>query len=97
MMSFSRKLGVPRSMLPTVIHPVRFGETDASSWCPHQKWLAMLATAGCDLWQACFEVVMAKESYGTGCFMLMTRKQRCSFADGLLTIRLGMGDPASHN
>src|SRR5215831_4508960 len=92
------ELGVPRAMLPAVKPSSGvFGETDAEFFgAPIQ----MAGDAGdqqaATFGQACFEVGMAKNTYGTGCFMLMnTGSTGVPSQNGLLTtIGWGTGDPA---
>lgn len=91
------ELGVPRSMLPTVMPSSGvYGETDAEFFGGPIKMAGdagdqQAATFG----QACFEVGMAKNTYGTGCFMLMnTGDKGVPSQNGLLTtIGWGMGEP----
>lgn len=82
------ELGIPRAMLPRVMDSSGiFGETDAEFFGGPIKIAGdagdqQAATFG----QACFEVGMAKNTYGTGCFMLMnTGKQGVPSQNGLLT------------
>jgi glycerol kinase len=82
------ELGIPRSMLPTVeASSGVFGETDPEFFgAPIQ----MAGDAGdqqaATFGQACYEVGMAKNTYGTGCFMLMnTGTQGVPSQNGLLT------------
>jgi glycerol kinase len=82
------ELGVPRSMLPTVMPSSGvYGETDAEFFGAPIKMAGdagdqQAATFG----QACFEVGMAKNTYGTGCFMLMnTGNKAVPSQNGLLT------------
>jgi len=90
------ELGVPHSMLPTVMPSSGvFGETDAEFFGAPLKLAGVAgdqqaATFG----QACFEVGMAKNTYGTGCFMLMnTGSKGVPSQNGLLTtIGWGLGD-----
>ncbi len=82
------ELGVPRSMLPTVMPSSGvFGETDAEFFGAP---IPMAGDAGdqqaATFGQACYEVGMAKNTYGTGCFMLMnTGTQGVPSQNGLLT------------
>jgi glycerol kinase len=93
------ELGVPRSMLPTVLPSSGiFGETDPEFFGGPIKMAGdagdqQAATFG----QACYEVGMAKNTYGTGCFMLMnTGNKGVPSENGLLTtIAWGLGDPKS--
>ncbi|HEY7127313.1 MAG TPA: glycerol kinase GlpK [Ktedonobacterales bacterium] len=93
-----KELGVPRAMLPNVLPSSGvFGETDPEFFGRSIKIAGdagdqQAATFG----QACFEVGMAKNTYGTGCFMLMnTGNKGVPSQNGLLTtIGWGMGDPA---
>ncbi|HZH05211.1 MAG TPA: glycerol kinase, partial [Lautropia sp.] len=68
-----RLLGVPRSMLPQV-HPSShiFGETDAQHLGGSLRIGGIAGDQQAALFgQACFTSGMAKNTYGTGCFMLM--------------------------
>src|SRR5205085_4982417 len=83
-----KELGVPRSMLPTVMPSSGvFGETDPEFFGGAIKMAGdagdqQAATFG----QACYEVGMAKNTYGTGSFMLMnTGHKGVPSQHGLLT------------
>ncbi|HET8843371.1 MAG TPA: glycerol kinase GlpK [Ktedonobacteraceae bacterium] len=83
-----RELGIPRAMLPRVMASSGvFGETDPEFFGAPIKIAGdagdqQAATFG----QACFAVGMAKNTYGTGCFMLMnTGTQGVPSQNGLLT------------
>src|SRR5437868_7193227 len=90
------ELGVPRSMLPTVMPSSGvYGETDPEFFGGAIKMAGdagdqQAATFG----QACFEVGMGKNTYGTGCFMLMnTGNKAVPSQNGLLTtIGWGIGN-----
>jgi len=90
------ELGVPHSMLPTVMpSSAVYGETDAEFFGAPIKMAGdagdqQAATFG----QACFDVGMAKNTYGTGCFMLMnTGNKGVPSQNGLLTtIGWGIGN-----
>ncbi|GLV54592.1 glycerol kinase 2 [Dictyobacter sp. S3.2.2.5] len=92
-----KELGVPRSMLPTVMpSSTIYGETDPEFFGGPIKMAGIAgdqqaATFG----QACYEVGMAKNTYGTGSFMLMNTGSRdVPSKNGLLTtIAWGLGDP----
>jgi glycerol kinase len=92
------ELGIPRSMLPTVMpSSAIYGETDAEFFGAPIKLGGIAgdqqaATFG----QACYEVGMAKNTYGTGSFMLMnTGAESVPSQNGLLTtIAWGLNDPA---
>jgi glycerol kinase len=82
------ELGIPEAMLPTVMPSSGvFGETDAELFGAPIKIAGVAgdqqaATFG----QVCYEVGMAKNTYGTGCFMLMnTGTQPVASEHGLLT------------
>jgi glycerol kinase len=83
-----KELGVPRAMLPTVMPSSGvFGETDPEFF---GGAIPMAGDAGdqqaATFGQACFEVGMAKNTYGTGCFMLMnTGTKGVPSQHGLLT------------
>src|SRR5579863_5675020 len=93
-----KEFGIPRSMLPTVMPSSGvFGETDAEFFGASIKMAGdagdqQAATFG----QACYDVGMAKNTYGTGCFMLMnTGSKGVPSQNGLLTtLGWGLGDPA---
>ena len=95
------ELGIPRSMLPDVMpSSTLYGETDPEFFGAPIKIAGdagdqRAATFG----QACYEIGMAKNTYGTGCFMLMnTGGKAVPSQNGLLTtIGWGMGNPASPN
>jgi glycerol kinase len=92
------ELGIPRSMLPTVMpSSAVYGETDAEFFGAP---IVMAGDAGdqqaATFGQACYEVGMAKNTYGTGCFMLMnTGSKGVPSQNGLLTtLAWGLGEPA---
>ncbi len=81
-------LGIPRAMLPEVLPSSHvFGETD------EQHFGATIPIAGCagdqqaaTFGQACFEEGSAKNTYGTGCFLLLnTGEQPIASQNNLLT------------
>ncbi|WP_376796434.1 glycerol kinase GlpK [Thermogemmatispora sp.] len=83
-----KELGVPRAMLPQVMpSSTVYGETDPEFFGAPIKIAGVAgdqqaATFG----QACFEVGMAKNTYGTGSFMLMNTGERgVASKNGLLT------------
>jgi len=90
------ELGVPRSMLPTVMPSSGvFGETDPEFFGAPIKLAGdagdqQAATFG----QACYEVGMSKNTFGTGNFMLMNTGTRgVPSQNGLLTtIGWGIGE-----
>jgi glycerol kinase len=92
-----KEFGIPRSMLPTVLPSSGiFGETDAEFFGAP---IPMAGDAGdqqaATFGQACYEVGMAKNTYGTGCFMLMnTGSKGVPSQNGLLTtLAWGLGNP----
>jgi glycerol kinase len=93
-----KELGIPHSMLPKVMPSSGvFGETDPEFFGGPIKMAGdagdqQAATFG----QACYEVGMAKNTYGTGCFMLMnTGSKGVPSQNGLLTtLGWGLNDPA---
>ncbi len=92
------ELGIPRSMLPNVLPSSGvFGETDPEFFGAP---IPMAGDAGdqqaATFGQACYEVGMAKNTYGTGSFMLMnTGTKGVPSQNGLLTtLAWGLGDPA---
>src|SRR5689334_11293282 len=94
-----KELEIPRAMLPKVMPSSGvFGETDPEFFGGPIKMAGdagdqQAATFG----QTCYEVGMAKNTYGTGSFMLMnTGSKGVPSQNGLLTtIGWGLGDPAS--
>ena len=92
------ELGVPRSMLPTVMpSSAVYGETEAEFFGSPLRIAGIAgdqqaATFG----QACYQIGMAKNTYGTGSFMLLnTGYDAVPSQNGLLTtIAWGLGDPA---
>lgn len=95
-----KELGVPRSMLPEVKPSSGvFGETDSEFFGGAIKMAGdagdqQAATFG----QACYEVGMAKNTFGTGNFMLMnTGSKGVPSQNGLLTtIAWGIGNQVTY-
>ena len=94
------ELGVPRAMLPTVMPSSGvFGEADAEFFGGP---IPMAGDAGdqqaATFGQACFEVGMSKNTYGTGNFMLMNTGNRgVPSQHGLLTtIAWGIGKDVTY-
>jgi glycerol kinase len=95
-------VGVPRALLPEV-RPTSgvFGETDLSIF---GRAIPIAAMAGdqqaATFGQACFGVGQAKNTYGTGAFLLMNTGERpVASAHGLLTTiawQLGAGGPVTY-
>jgi glycerol kinase len=91
-----RELGVPRAMLPAVLPSSHlYGYTDPSVL---GAAVPLAGVAGdqqaATFGQTCFEEGTAKNTYGTGCFMLLnTGAHAQTSAHGLLTtIAWGLGD-----
>ena len=84
-----RLFGVPRAMLPEVrACSERYGDTDPARFLGAAVPIGGLAgdQQAALFGQACFEPGMAKNTYGTGCFMLMhTGAQAVPSRRGLLT------------
>ncbi|MEB2351359.1 MAG: glycerol kinase GlpK [Burkholderiaceae bacterium] len=81
-------LDVPRSLLPEVLPSShRFGDTDAALLDAPLPIGGIAGDQQAALFgQACFEAGMAKNTYGTGCFMLMHTGSRFELSrNGLLT------------
>ncbi len=95
-----KELGVPRAMLPAVMPSSEvYGETDPEFFGGAIKMAGdagdqQAATFG----QACFDAGMAKNTYGTGCFMLMnTGNKGVPSQNGLLTtIAWGIGKDVTY-
>jgi glycerol kinase len=83
-----KALHIPDSVLPRV-HPSShlFGETDATLFGAPIRIAGVAGDQQSALFgQACFKAGLAKNTYGTGCFMLMHTGERFeSSANGLLT------------
>ncbi|MFY8088038.1 MAG: glycerol kinase GlpK [Rubrivivax sp.] len=83
-----KALHVPDSVLPAV-HPSShvYGETDASLFGRAIPVAGMAGDQQSALFgQACFKAGLAKNTYGTGCFMLMHTGERfLNSANGLIT------------
>jgi glycerol kinase len=89
------ELGIPHSMLPTVMpSSAVYGETDVELF-GHPIPIAGIAgdQQAATFGQVCYEKGMAKNTYGTGCFMLMnTGNEGIPSQNGLLTtIAWGLG------
>ncbi|PIC95731.1 glycerol kinase [Sporosarcina sp. P26b] len=82
-------LGVPKAMLPTVCESSEvYTHTDAKHFFGHEAPIAGIAgdQQAALFGQACFESGMVKNTYGTGCFMLMnTGEKAVTSENGLLT------------
>ena len=82
-------LGVPRAMLPRVMPSAGvFGETVDLGWLPSGVPIAGIAgdQQAALFGQACYEVGSAKNTYGTGCFVLLnTGTTPVTSRHGLLT------------
>jgi glycerol kinase len=94
------EFGIPAAMLPKVMPSSgRFGETDPALFGGP---IALAGVAGDQqaalFGQACFESGMAKNTYGTGCFLLMnTGTKPVTSSHGLLTtIAWGIGDQVEY-
>src|SRR5207245_10881467 len=95
-----KELGVPRAMLPKVMpSSAVYGEADPEFFGGAIKMAGdagdqQAATFG----QACYEVGMAKNTFGTGNFMLMnTGSKGVPSQNGLLTtIAWGIGDQITY-
>src|SRR5512135_3254684 len=91
-----QELGIPRSMLPRVMpSSTVYGETDPEFFGAP---ISIAGIAGdqqaATFGQACYEIGMAKNTYGTGSFMLMnTGQQGIPSKNGLLTT-IAWGLPA---
>ncbi|MET0960986.1 MAG: glycerol kinase GlpK [Psychrobacillus psychrotolerans] len=82
-------LGVPDSMLPEVCSSSEiYAHTSEESFFGHEAPIAGIAgdQQAALFGQACFESGMVKNTYGTGCFMLMNTGEKAVKSDhGLLT------------
>jgi glycerol kinase len=95
-----RILGVPRRMLPAVKASSEvYGETDASHFGAPIPISGAAGDQQAALFgQACFQPGMAKNTYGTGCFLLMnTGTTPMASSNGLLTtIAWQAGGPVTY-
>ena len=95
-----RELGVPRTVLPEVLPSSGvFGETAPGVFDAPIPVAGVAGDQQSALFgQTCFSPGDAKNTYGTGCFMLMnTGERRVPSANGLLTtIAWGMGGKVSY-
>ena len=83
-----KELGVPKSLLPEVRSSSEiYGETAPDLFSSPIKIAGMGGDQHCALFgQACYNVGQAKNTYGTGCFMLMnTGTEAVASKNGLLT------------
>lgn len=83
-----QELDIPASMLPEVKSSSEiYGETEAGLFASRIPIAGMAGDQHCALFgQACFEPGQAKNTYGTGCFMLMnTGTEAVASDNGLLT------------
>jgi glycerol kinase len=95
-----RILNIPRAMLPEVLPSSRvYGETDRSLFGESIPIASLIgdqqaATFG----QGCFEPGSAKNTYGTGCFLLLnTGEKPVASKNGLITtIGWGLGDKLTY-
>lgn len=81
-----RELSIPSSLLP-VVKP---SASDFGNWSFEGKEIPIAGVAGDQqaalFGQACFEPGMVKNTYGTGCFMLMNTGTKMQFSkNGLIT------------
>jgi glycerol kinase len=77
------RLGIPKETLPEVIGNSEIvGFTDASDWGVEVPISGVAGDQQAALFgQACFEKGMAKNTYGTGCFMLMNAGKTPKLSD----------------
>lgn len=83
-----QELDIPRSMLPEVKSSSEvYGKTDPDLFSAQIPIAGMAGDQHCALFgQACYEKGQAKNTYGTGCFMLMnTGHEPVTSQNGLLT------------
>ena len=90
-----KALHIPDSLLPSV-HPSShvYGHTDAALFGVPIPIAGIAGDQQAALFgQACFDAGLAKNTYGTGCFMLMHTGARCeTSANGLLTTAAAQTD-----
>jgi glycerol kinase len=90
-----KALHIPDSLLP-VVHPSShvYGHTDAALFGAPIPIAGIAGDQQAALFgQACFDAGLAKNTYGTGCFMLMHTGARCeTSANGLITTAAAQTD-----
>jgi len=94
-------LDIPKSMLPIVKSSSEvYGSTDSSITLGHEIPISGIAgdQQAALFGQTCFDVGAAKNTYGTGCFMLMNTGENMVISDkGLLTtIAWGINDKVEY-
>jgi glycerol kinase len=93
-------LGIPRAMLPQVVSSSQICDTTDEQLFGARVPIAGIAgdQQAATFGQACFDVGSAKNTYGTGCFLLMnTGNQAVSSRNQLLTtIGWGIGDQITY-
>ena len=87
------ELGIPKCMLPQVKESSEiYGETDPSFFGGRIPVSGAAGDQQSALFgQACFEKGDAKNTYGTGCFMLMNAGEKPVFSDNGLVTTIGWG------
>ncbi len=94
-----RALNIPASLLPDVIPSSHDAGPMGDTWFDHPIPLAGIAgdQQAALFGQACFEPGSAKNTYGTGCFLLMHTGERAERNDtGLLTTTTAQAGPVPH-
>ena len=84
--------GIPESMLPRVCSSSEvYGMYDLPGEGPEIPIAGIAGDQQAALFgQACFEAGQAKNTYGTGCFMLMNIGEECRISDGKLVTTIGI-------
>lgn len=92
-----RRLGIPHSMLPEV-HPSSYHYGDLEYKGTKIPIMGIAGDQQAALFgQACFEPGTAKNTYGTGCFMLMNTGTELQYSkNGLLTTMAATADGTVH-
>ncbi|MBQ1303081.1 MAG: glycerol kinase GlpK [Firmicutes bacterium] len=87
--------GIPESMLPKVCSSSEvYGYYDLPGEGPVVPIAGIAGDQQAALFgQACFEAGQAKNTYGTGCFMLMNIGEECRISDGKLVTTIGISLP----
>lgn len=89
-------LGVPRSLLPEVrLSSGHFGTTDEAVFGARVPILGVAGDQQAALFgQACLEPGLAKNTYGTGCFLLLNIGARPRLSDQGLLTTIGIATPS---
>ena len=94
-----KELGIPKSMLPAVKpSSILFGETESSIFGSPIKIAGAAGDQQCALFgQCCFDKGDVKNTYGTGCFMLINTGEKPVFSKNGLVTTIACGEGGKVN